>query len=120
MKQCARAAVVNGVGIGALVSLKVDCCTCCHAQGLLVIVYKFNTDIGGVFLFCEHGIVTHNGTATLTRCPTTSFKVIATNGSTFIMLKKLQGVCDKVLAGNFINDAAKPIAFTEVNEKDIN
>ena len=38
MKICGKAALDSGVGIGALVSLKVDYHTHCHAQGLLVIV----------------------------------------------------------------------------------
>jgi hypothetical protein len=39
MKICAQAALESGVEIGALVSLKVDYCSHCHAQGLLAIVY---------------------------------------------------------------------------------
>ncbi len=39
MKVCGKAAVDSGIGIGALVSLKVDYRTHCHAQGLLAIVY---------------------------------------------------------------------------------
>ncbi len=45
MKQCGGAAVENGVGIGALASLKVDYCTHCHGQGLLPIMYRLNTDL---------------------------------------------------------------------------
>ncbi len=41
MKMCGKAALDSGIGIGALVSLKVDYWTHCHAQGLLVIVYRF-------------------------------------------------------------------------------
>ncbi len=39
MKICGQAALESGLGIGALVSLKVDYCTHCHVQGLLAIVY---------------------------------------------------------------------------------
>jgi hypothetical protein len=41
MKVCGQAALESGVGIGVLVSLKVDYCTHCHVQGLFVIVYRF-------------------------------------------------------------------------------
>ncbi len=41
MKICGKAALDSGVGIGALVSLKVDYHTYCHVQGLLAIVYRF-------------------------------------------------------------------------------
>ncbi len=37
MKICGQAALESGVGIGALVSLKVDYHTHCHVQGLLAI-----------------------------------------------------------------------------------
>ncbi len=39
MKMCGKAAVDSGIGIGALVSLKVNYRTHRHAQGLLAIVY---------------------------------------------------------------------------------
>ena len=39
MKMCGNAAVDSGIGIGALVSLKVNYQMHCHAQGLLAIVY---------------------------------------------------------------------------------
>ncbi len=39
IKMCGKAAVDSGIGIGALVSLKVAYQTHCHAQGLLAIVY---------------------------------------------------------------------------------
>jgi hypothetical protein len=39
MKQCGKAELGAGAGIGLVVSLKVDCCTHSHAQGLLAIVY---------------------------------------------------------------------------------
>jgi hypothetical protein len=38
MKICGKAAIDSGIGIGALVSLKVNYCTHCHVQGLLGIV----------------------------------------------------------------------------------
>jgi hypothetical protein len=41
MKICGQAALESGVGIGALVSLKVDYHTHCHAQGLLAQIPKF-------------------------------------------------------------------------------
>jgi hypothetical protein len=114
MKQCGRAAVENGDGIGVLVSLKVDYCIHCHAQGLLAIVYRFNTDTGGILVCYEHSVVTHDGTSNSYWVPHNKYKVIATNDSTFPISNKLQGVCDKVLAGNFVDDADKPrISFSK-------
>jgi hypothetical protein len=48
MELCGKAALESGVGIGALVSLKVDYLTHCHAQGLLVIVNRFQENSGGI------------------------------------------------------------------------
>jgi hypothetical protein len=62
MKICGKAALDSGIGIGALVSLKVDHRTHCHAQGLLAIVYRFQENSGGILVCCEHGIITHDGT----------------------------------------------------------
>jgi hypothetical protein len=59
MKVCGQAALESGVEIGALVSLKVDYHTHCHAQGLLAIVYRFQENSGGILVCCEHGIVAH-------------------------------------------------------------
>jgi hypothetical protein len=42
-------------------SLKVDYCTLCHAQGLLAIVYRLQENSGGILACCGHGIVTHDG-----------------------------------------------------------
>ncbi len=46
MKQCGKAALGAGAGIGAVVSLKVDYCTHSHAQGLLGIINEVNEDTG--------------------------------------------------------------------------
>jgi hypothetical protein len=48
MKMCGKAAVDSGIGIGALLSLKVDYQMHCHAQGLLAIVYRFQENSGGI------------------------------------------------------------------------
>jgi hypothetical protein len=63
MKNCGKAALESGVGIGDLVSLKIDYRTHYHAQGLLAIVYRFQENSGGILVCCEHGIVTHGGSS---------------------------------------------------------
>ncbi len=61
MKQREEQAFKDGVGIGAVVTLKVDYRVHCHALGLLGIVFDFLPDSGGVLVCCEHGIITHDG-----------------------------------------------------------
>jgi hypothetical protein len=99
MKVCGQAALERGVGIGALVSLKVDYCTHCHAQGLLAIVYRFQENSGGILVCCEHGIITHDGTSNNYWVPYNKYRVIARNDTTFPISNKLQAMHDKVLAG---------------------
>ncbi len=77
MKMCGKAALDSGIGIGALASLKVDYQTHCHAQGLLVIVYRFQENSGGILVCCEHGIVTHDGTCNDYWVPYNKYRVIA-------------------------------------------
>ena len=60
IKQRGEQARKDGVGIGAVVTLKVDYRVHCHALGLLGIVYDFLPDSGGVCVCCEHGVVTHD------------------------------------------------------------
>jgi hypothetical protein len=62
MKQCGKAALEAGAGIGAIVSLKVDNHTHSHAKGLLAIVYKVNERTGGILVCCHHGVINHDGT----------------------------------------------------------
>jgi hypothetical protein len=120
MKVCGRAALENGVGIGALVSLKVDYPTDCHAQGLLAIVYRFQANSGGILVCCKHGIVTHDGSSKDYSVPYDKYRVIATNDSIFPISKKLQAVRDKVLAGNFVDDTGTSrISFSKYVDIDL-
>jgi hypothetical protein len=113
MKICGRAALENGVGIGALASLKVDYHIHCHAQGLLAIVYRFHVNTGGILVCCEHGVVTHDGSSN-SYWPYNKYRVVVTKDSTFPISKKLQAVRDKVLPGNFLDDNSTPrISFSK-------
>jgi hypothetical protein len=114
MKMCGKAAVDSAIGLGALVSLKVDYRTHCHAQGLLAIVYQFQERSGGIMVCCEHGIVTHDGTKNEYWVPYDKYRVIARNDATFPILNNLQVMRDKVLSGSFVNDRAAPrISFSK-------
>jgi hypothetical protein len=99
MKMCGKAALDSGIGIGALVSLKVDYRTHCHAQGLLAIVYRFQENSGGILVCCEHGIITHDRTSNDYWVPYNKYRVIARNDTTFPIFDKLQAMRVKVLAG---------------------
>ncbi len=114
MKICGQAALESGAGIGALVSLKVDYRTHCHVQGLLAIVYRFQENSGGILVYCEHGIITHDGNSKDYWVSYNKYRVIARNDTTLPISNKLQAVRDKVLAGNFIHTKITPrISFSK-------
>jgi hypothetical protein len=108
MKICRKAALDSEIGIGALVSLKVDYQTHCHAQGLLAIVYQLQENSVGIMVCCEHGIVTHDGTSNDYWVTYNKYRVIARNDVTFPISNNLQVMHDKVLAGSFIDDKSTP------------
>jgi hypothetical protein len=120
MKNWGQAALESGVGISALVSLKVDYRTNCHAQGLLAVVYRFQENSGGILVCYEHGIVTHDGTSNDYWVPYDKFRVIAWNDTTFPISNKLQAVHDKVLAGSFLDAKITPrISFSKYVNMDL-
>jgi hypothetical protein len=120
MKVCGQAALESGVGIGALVSLKVDYCTHCHAQGLLALVYRFQENSGGILVCCEDGIITHDGTSNDYWVPYDKYRVIARNETTFPISNKLQAMRDKVLTGYFVDDKITPrISFSKYFDIDL-
>jgi hypothetical protein len=120
MKICGQAALESGVGIGALVSLKVDYRSHWHAQGLLAIVYRFQENSGGILVCCEHGIITHDGTCNNYWVPYNKYRVIAWDDTRFPISDKLQAVCDKVLAGNFVDAKITPrISFSKYVDIDL-
>jgi hypothetical protein len=120
MKMCGKAAVDSGIGIGLLVSLKVNFWMHCHAQGLLAIVYRFQEHSGGIMVCCEHGIVTHDGTKNAYWVPYDKYRVIARNDATFPILNNLQVMRDKELAGSFVDDRYTPqISFSKYVDIDL-
>jgi hypothetical protein len=120
MKMCGKAALDSRIGIGALVSLKVDYWTHCHAQGLLAVVYRFQENSGSIMVYCEHGIVTHDGTSYDYWVPYDKYRVIAQNDITFPISSNLQVMCDKVLEGCFVDDKSTPrISFSKYVDIDL-
>ncbi len=72
MKMCGKAALDSGIGIGALVSLKVDYRTHCHVQGLLVIVYQLQENPGGILVVVNMELSHMMGPVMMTGSHTTS------------------------------------------------
>jgi hypothetical protein len=75
---------------------------------------------GGILVYCEHGIITHNGTSNDYWVPYNKYRVIARNDTTFPISNKLQAVPDKVLAGNFVDAKITPrISFSKYVDIDL-
>jgi hypothetical protein len=120
MKMCGKTALDSGIEIGALMFLKVDCRTHCHAQELLTIVYRFQENSGGILVCCEHGIITHDRTSNDYWVPYVKYRVIAWNDVTFPISNNLQVMRDKVLAGSFGNYKFTPrISFSKYVDIDL-
>jgi hypothetical protein len=94
MKQCGRAVMAAGAGIGAVVSLKVDYHTHSHAHGLLAIVYDTKESTGGILVCCEHGVITHDGSRENYWVPYDRYDVKAKVQDTCPIEEALQSVCN--------------------------
>jgi hypothetical protein len=101
MKQCGRAAQAAGAGIGAVVSLKVYYHTHSHVQGLLAIVYEMKESTGGILVFCDHGVITHDGSRKDYWVPYDKYDVKARAQDTCPIEEALQSVRNLVLEGKY-------------------
>jgi hypothetical protein len=90
MKQCGTASMKSGCGKGAIVTLKVDYWTNCHAPGLLAIVFDFNPETGGILVCCECGEITHNMSEGEYWVPYDKYKVSASRDATLPIASELQ------------------------------
>ena len=121
MKQCGRAALTAGAGIGAVVSLKVDYCTHSHAQGLLAIVYEMKESTAGILVCCEHGVVTHDGSRKDYWVPYDydKYDVKARAQDTCPIEEALQSVPNLVLEGKYNSTDQRRISYSKYHEKEI-
>jgi hypothetical protein len=120
MKQCGKAAMDSGCGVGAIVSLKVDYRTNCHAPGLLAIAFAVRKETGGIRVCCEHGIITHNGRKGDYWFPYDKYKVIAISNATLPIAQELQSLRDMVLAGKYNSQVHTIISYSTYVDKEMN
>jgi hypothetical protein len=112
MKQCGRAAQAAGAGIGAVVSLKVDYRTHSHAQGLIAVVYEMKESTGGILVFCEHGVITHDGSRKDYWAPYDKYDVKARAQDTCPIEEPLQTVRNLVLEGKYNSMDQQGISYS--------
>ena len=114
-----KAAMDSGCGIGAIVTLKVDYRTNCHAPGLLAIVFDFRKETGGIMVCCEHGIITHDGSAGDYWVPYDKYKVIASSTASLPIALELQSVRDMVLEGTYNTKIQDKISYSKYVDKEM-
>jgi hypothetical protein len=102
----------RGCGKGAIVTLKVDYRTNCHAPGLLAIVFDFKPETGGIMVCCEHGVITHNGSEGEYWVPYYKDKVSASRDATLPIVPELQKVRNMIMSGDFNPNWQKRISFS--------
>jgi acyl-CoA thioesterase FadM len=109
------AAVDSGAAKGAVVSLHVDYRTNAHAQALLAIIYDVKKT-GGALVCCEHGIITHDGSAKDYWVPMDKYRVVAKNDEKIPLPDELRQVRDMVLTNTFDSTGPPRISYNKLHE----
>ena len=112
VKQRGDALIADGLGPGAVLTLKVDYRTHSHAAGLVVIVYKSN-DTGAALVCCENGVITHDGSAGDYWVPSDKFVVNAGSKETAVIPPKLQLLRDAILKGEYDYQRQPRISYSK-------
>ena len=119
LTQCGNAAVKSGVSPGAVVILEVDGRTYQNSEGLVAIVYQVNPRTGGIKTCCEHGIITHDGSAGVYDVPVDRYSINAPAGTYVPLPEKLAEVHKKVEDGLFDAKKAPRISYSKVHQGQI-
>lgn len=112
VKQRGDTLIADGLGPGAVLTLKVDYRTHSHAAGLVVIVYKSN-DTGAALVCCENGVITHDGSAGDYWVPSDRFVVNAGYKETAVIPPKLQLLRDAILKGEYDYQSQPRISYSK-------
>ena len=115
MKEIARRgrlACKEGVGIGAVVTLKVDWRTHTLAPGLLAIVYGFKPESGSVLVCCEHGVITHSGDKLPYWVPYERYSLSSARDQNLGLEDKLQEVRTQVLEGTWTPKGKQVLSYS--------
>jgi hypothetical protein len=116
MKRRGDCLVAAGLGMGAVLTLKVDYRTHAHAEGLVVIVYKLN-ETSSALVCCESGVVTHDGSKGDYWVPSDKFVVSAGAGELAAIPKSLQNIRDAVVDGTYDYGAQLRISYSKLHAK---
>ena len=115
MKQFGKSVTINGLGPGAVITLKVDYRTHSHAYGLMAIVYKA-LETGGILVCCEHGVVTSSGTRGDFWVPGDKYKVIAGADAEAAISDQLEAVRMEIKNNTYNYKSQKRISYAKYHE----
>jgi hypothetical protein len=111
-----EAMIADGLGVGAVVTVKVDYRTFSHAQGLVCIVYKY-TETGSAIVCCESGVLTHDGSSKDYYVPSDKFKVNAGVGESAVIPKKLEKVREDIIKGVYDYEKMPRISYSKFHQE---
>ncbi len=120
MKKCGNAAIKSGVSPGAVVTFQVDYRTYYNPEGLVAIVYEFDLGTGGIKTWCEHGVITHDGSYVVFVVPVDKYSINAPAGMHVPLPEKLTEVCKKVEDGQFDEKKSPRISYSKMHQHQIN
>ena len=116
IKQRGECLVADGLGTGAVVTLKVDYRTHSHANGLVAIVYKSNRT-GAALVCCDDGVITHDGSKRDYWVPSDKYVINAGPEETVALPLSLQKVRDEVLSGTYDYAGKRRISYGKYHAK---
>jgi len=105
----------KGLGIGAVVTARIDARDHSHAQGLLAIVYKVGP-YGGALVVCEHGVLTSSGTQADFWMPHSQYRIVARAEEKTTLAPALLEIRKKVIDGNYDYQNAPRISLLKYHE----
>ena len=116
MKRRGDELIAEGLGVGAVVTCKVDYRTFVHAEGLVCIVYKCS-DYGGAIVCTENGVLTHDGSKKDYYVPSDKFVIQAGADEPAAIPDALMKVRKDILAGTYDYDNMPRISYSKQHQK---
>ena len=108
----------EGLGVGAVVSCKVDYCTHSHAEGLVCIVYKCS-DYGAAIVCCENRVLTHDGSKNDYYVPSDKFVIKAGAEEEAVIPEELQKVRKDIMEGKYDYDNMPRISYSKQHQQSV-
>jgi hypothetical protein len=119
MKRLGEELVAEGLGVGAVVTCKVDYRTFVHAEGLVAIVYKCS-EFGGAIVCTENGVLTHDGSEKDYYVPSDKFVIQAGVGEVAVIPDALQKVRDDIMDGKYDYEHMPRISYSKQHQLSTN